>query len=255
MGSGNDKKKGDDLTNLSKEKRESYFPGLIETLKSKEVIQRKHAAKSLGDMGDKTVIPYLKEALNDEDESVQINAQEAIDKIMDREKEAAPSKVSPFKQTGASKDAKNPLLIGLGVIIFIIIALIVISSVASQPNTKSTTPASLNNNQVDVNFSNLSNASTASPPATSTPSSSSNSGEDYDKGYDTGYQNGVDDAYYGDPFYDGTSSSLKVSEWWIEGYKTGYKQGYNTIKNGGSLQRPQLSYNAYMDPRSGQTIK
>ncbi len=254
MGSGDDKNNFYDISHLSQRKRKIYLSNVIKSLKDEKVATRKHVAKLLGDIGDKTVIPHLKTALGDEDESVQINAQESIDKIMEREKEASLSKVST--KTGPSKNIKQPMLIGLGVIVFIIITLIVISSVASQPNTKPTTPASSNNNQVDVNFSNLSNASTASPPITSTPSSSSsNSGEDYDKGYDTGYQNGVDDAYYKDPYYDGTSSTLQVSEWWKEGYKTGYKQGYNTIKNGGSLQRPQLSYNAYMDPRTEQTIQ
>jgi len=89
----------------------------------------------------------------------------------------------------------------------------------------------------------------------SNPTTSSNPGEDYDRGYDTGYQDGVTNAYDKDPFNDGTSSSLKVSEWWIEGYKAGYKKGYEIIKSGGSLQKPQLPWNAYYDPRNGKTIQ
>lgn len=84
---------------------------------------------------------------------------------------------------------------------------------------------------------------------------SSNPGEDYDRGYDTGYQDGVTNAYDKEPFNDGISSTLKVSEWWIAGYKEGYKKGYETIKSGGSLQKPQLSWNAYYDPRNGKTIE
>lgn len=98
-------------------------------------------------------------------------------------------------------------------------------------------------------------SSSGSSSNSSSSATSDNYGEDYDRGYDSGYQNGVNDAYYEEGYYDGLSKTLQVSSWYIAGYKDGYKQGYNTIKNGRSLERPQLSWDAYMDPRTGETIE
>lgn len=77
---------------------------------------------------------------------------------------------------------------------------------------------------------------------------------DYDKGYDEGYFNGINDAYDGSPYEDGTSKTLQVTDMWKQGFKDGYKQGYGDIQNNNPLQKPRIPGTAILDPRTGEQI-
>lgn len=139
--------------------------------------------------------------------------------------------------------------------IFILSMLLMLVNMAYQlgddvKHANITIPANNSNVSTVVNNSVSDNSSSSS-----STTSSSNPGEDYDRGYDSGYYDGVMDAYDGEPKNPNVAKSLKVADIWREGYKEGYNQGYSDIKNGRSLQRPQLSWNAYMDPRTGETIQ
>lgn len=131
---------------------------------------------------------------------------------------------------------------------FIILILIVVAGTLVATSTNS-------NKQVTQPAVTTAPVTTTAPANTNTNTSSSNSGEDYDRGYDSGYQDGVNDAYSNWEFYNEPSKKLKVSESWRQGYRDGYSQGYNDIKNGLSLKKPKLSWDAFFDPRTGETIK
>ena len=54
---------------------------LVSLLKDKESVVRKSAARSLGQLKDKNVLPYLKAALQDESLMVRKHVEEAISDI------------------------------------------------------------------------------------------------------------------------------------------------------------------------------
>jgi HEAT repeat protein len=68
--------KTEDPENISK-----AIPSILPVLKDKNPVLRSDAAYFLGMIGDKNVLPLLKEAEKDEDDSVRIIAKEAIEEI------------------------------------------------------------------------------------------------------------------------------------------------------------------------------
>ena len=84
--------------------------------------------------------------------------------------------------------------------------------------------------------------------------SSQSQGSDYNSGYDEGYFTGVNDAYAGEDYSDGISTTINVSEFWKQGYKEGYNQGYYDLKSNKPLKKPKVSGTAILDPRTNEKI-
>jgi HEAT repeat protein len=68
--------KTEDFENISK-----AIPSILPLLKDKNPVLRSDAAYFLGMIGNKDVIPLLREAIEDEDENVRVIAKEAIEDI------------------------------------------------------------------------------------------------------------------------------------------------------------------------------
>jgi HEAT repeat protein len=68
--------KTEDTENISK-----AIPSILPLLKDKNPVLRSDAAYFLGMIGDKNVLPSLKEAAKDKDDNVRIIAKEAIEEI------------------------------------------------------------------------------------------------------------------------------------------------------------------------------
>jgi HEAT repeat protein len=68
--------KTEDPENISK-----AIPPILTLLKDKNPVLRSDAAYFLGMIGNKDIIPFLREAISDEDENVRIIAKEAIEDI------------------------------------------------------------------------------------------------------------------------------------------------------------------------------
>ncbi len=68
--------KHEDPENISK-----AIPSILPLLKDQNPVLRSDAAYFLGMIGHKEVLPFLREAANDEDENVRIIAKEAIEEI------------------------------------------------------------------------------------------------------------------------------------------------------------------------------
>ena len=255
--------------NITKMEREKDINGLINALKHEDVFIRRNAAVALGKIGDKNALKPLQTLLWDRDTLARGNAQQAINKISDRSPKQIDIQSKVHKKRFNAQDQgsnwwskqreETQFFIGFGVLLGIFLVILSISGIFSNGIAETDTVSSghvYSNNDTNSNVSSNDNNSISDNSSDSSSNSvSDNPGEDQDRGYDSGYQDGVNDAYYDSGYYDGLSKTMDISDMYRYGYKQGYKQGYNAITKNGPLERPQLSWDVYMDPRTGETIQ